>query len=73
MHQLARRTREIPIDAIRRNPRNPRTVFDEDALVELTHSIREFGMLQPIVVRRSATSRAPRAEPRRRALRAGDG
>ena len=36
---------------IRRNPRNPRTVFDEDALVELTHSIREFGLLQPIVVR----------------------
>src|SRR6476659_126582 len=42
---------DIPIDEIRRNPRNPRTVFDEDALVELTHSIREFGLLQPIVVR----------------------
>ena len=42
---------DIPIDDIRRNPRNPRTVFDEDALVELTHSIREFGMLQPVVVR----------------------
>jgi ParB family transcriptional regulator, chromosome partitioning protein len=42
---------DIPIDAIQRNPRNPRTVFDEDALVELTHSIREFGLLQPIVVR----------------------
>ncbi len=42
---------DIPIDQIRRNPRNPRTVFDEDALVELTHSIREFGLLQPIVVR----------------------
>ena len=42
---------DIPIDEIRRNPRNPRTVFDEDALVELTHSIREFGLLQPVVVR----------------------
>ncbi len=42
---------DIPIDQIRRNPRNPRTVFDEDALVELTHSIREFGLLQPVVVR----------------------
>ena len=42
---------DIPIDEIRRNPRNPRTVFDEDALAELTHSIREFGLLQPIVVR----------------------
>ena len=42
---------DVPIDDIRRNPRNPRTVFDEEALVELTHSIREFGLLQPIVVR----------------------
>lgn len=42
---------DIPIADIRRNPRNPRSVFDEDALVELTHSIREFGLLQPIVVR----------------------
>lgn len=42
---------EIPLDQIRRNPRNPRTVFDDDAMAELTHSIREFGLLQPIVVR----------------------
>ena len=42
---------DIPVGEIRRNPRNPRTVFDEDALVELTHSIREFGLLQPVVVR----------------------
>jgi ParB family chromosome partitioning protein len=42
---------EVPLDRIRRNPRNPRTVFDEDAMVELAHSIREFGLLQPIVVR----------------------
>ena len=42
---------DIPIEEIRRNPRNPRSVFDEDALVELTHSIREFGLLQPVVVR----------------------
>jgi ParB family chromosome partitioning protein len=42
---------EIPVSQIRRNPRNPRTVFDEDAMVELAHSIREFGLLQPIVVR----------------------
>ncbi len=42
---------EIPIDQIRRNPRNPRTVFDEEALEELAHSVREFGLLQPIVVR----------------------
>lgn len=33
------------------NAAQPRTVFDEDALAELVHSIREFGVLQPIVVR----------------------
>ena len=33
------------------NPRQPRTVFDEEALAELEHSVREFGLLQPIVVR----------------------
>lgn len=43
--------REIPLDLITPNPSNPRTVFDEDALAELEHSIREFGLLQPIVVR----------------------
>lgn len=42
---------EVPVDRIQRNVRNPRTVFDEDALAELTHSIKEFGLLQPIVVR----------------------
>ena len=42
---------EIPVDPIRPNPRQPRTVFDEDDLAELVHSIREIGVLQPIVVR----------------------
>jgi ParB family chromosome partitioning protein len=42
---------EVPVDAIRANPRQPRQVFDEEALAELAHSIREFGLLQPIVVR----------------------
>ncbi len=41
----------IPVDRIRPNPRQPRTVFDEDALNELVESIREVGVLQPIVVR----------------------
>lgn len=43
--------REIPLDSLHPNPRQPRRVFDEDALAELTHSIREFGLLQPVVVR----------------------
>ncbi|HET8926293.1 MAG TPA: ParB/RepB/Spo0J family partition protein [Microbacterium sp.] len=33
------------------NPRQPRSTFDEDDLAELMHSVREFGVLQPIVVR----------------------
>ncbi|MDT2004931.1 ParB/RepB/Spo0J family partition protein [Rhodococcus opacus] len=43
--------REIAPDLIERNPKQPRQVFDEDALAELVHSIREFGLMQPIVVR----------------------
>ncbi len=43
---------ELPLDAIRPNPRQPRTVFDEEALAELVESIREIGVLQPVVVRR---------------------
>ncbi|KQR17183.1 ParB/RepB/Spo0J family partition protein [Cellulomonas sp. Leaf334] len=42
---------ELPVGEIRPNPKQPRTVFDEDALEELVGSIREVGVLQPIVVR----------------------
>lgn len=42
---------ELPIDTIQANAKQPRQVFDEDALSELTHSVREFGVLQPVVVR----------------------
>jgi ParB family chromosome partitioning protein len=42
---------ELPVSAIKPNARQPRTVFDEDELGELVHSIREVGLLQPIVVR----------------------
>jgi len=43
--------REVRPDQIKTNPKQPRTVFDDEALAELTHSIKEFGVLQPIVVR----------------------
>lgn len=43
--------REVPTDSITSNPRQPRQVFDEEALAELEHSIRTFGLMQPIVVR----------------------
>ncbi|WP_241211321.1 ParB/RepB/Spo0J family partition protein [Brevibacterium aurantiacum] len=42
---------EIDVDLIDANPRQPRTFFDEDQLSELVHSIREIGVLQPVVVR----------------------
>ncbi|AQX15876.1 chromosome partitioning protein ParB [Tessaracoccus lapidicaptus] len=48
---------EIPVGSISPNPQQPRTVFDEDDLQELAESIREFGVLQPIVVRRAGEGR----------------
>ncbi|MET7659230.1 ParB/RepB/Spo0J family partition protein [Streptomyces sp. NPDC055059] len=48
---------ELPIDAITPNPRQPREVFDEDALAELVTSIKEVGLLQPVVVRQLSSSR----------------
>ncbi|WP_200212069.1 ParB/RepB/Spo0J family partition protein [Micromonospora coerulea] len=42
---------EIPVDSIVPNPKQPRQVFDEEALEELKTSIQEVGFLQPIVVR----------------------
>jgi ParB family chromosome partitioning protein len=44
-------SREAPIELIRRNPDQPRRTFREDDLVELSDSIREKGVLQPILVR----------------------
>ncbi|WP_436790568.1 ParB/RepB/Spo0J family partition protein [Yinghuangia sp. YIM S10712] len=44
---------ELPVDAIAPNPQQPRGVFSEDAMAELVHSIKEVGLLQPIVVRQT--------------------
>lgn len=44
---------EIPVSDIHPNRKQPRTVFDEDDMAELVHSVREIGVLQPIVVRTS--------------------
>jgi ParB family chromosome partitioning protein len=46
---------EIDIDLIDPNPRQPRTVFDPEALQELVASIKEIGILQPPVVRRNGS------------------
>ncbi|MEU3823892.1 ParB/RepB/Spo0J family partition protein [Streptomyces sp. NPDC029080] len=48
---------EIPLDAITPNPRQPREIFDEDALQELVTSIQEVGLLQPVVVRQLGPAR----------------
>ncbi|WP_187279692.1 ParB/RepB/Spo0J family partition protein [Quadrisphaera setariae] len=42
---------EVPIGSVSPNPRQPRQVFDEDAHAELVHSVKEIGVLQPVVVR----------------------
>ncbi|HIZ36830.1 MAG TPA: ParB/RepB/Spo0J family partition protein [Candidatus Ruania gallistercoris] len=46
---------EIPVAAVHRNAKQPRQVFDDDELNELASSIREVGVLQPVVVRPSGT------------------
>ncbi|MYQ81155.1 chromosome partitioning protein ParB [Streptomyces sp. CB01249] len=48
---------EVPLDSITPNPRQPREVFDEDALAELVTSIKEVGLLQPVVVRKIGADR----------------
>lgn len=44
---------EIPVGDVSPNPRQPRTVFDDQALAELSASIKAVGLLQPIIVRRT--------------------
>ena len=44
---------ELNIDELRPNPYQPRTIFDEDALNELAESIKENGVFQPIIVKKS--------------------
>lgn len=45
---------ELPIEELRPNPYQPRKVFDEEKLQELADSIREHGIFQPIIVKRSS-------------------
>lgn len=49
--ERARGARRVPIEFIRANPRNPRRKFGEEDLSELTASVKEKGILQPILVR----------------------
>lgn len=65
---------EVPLNSVTPNPRQPRQSFDEDALSELTVSIREVGLLQPIVVRATSPGRFElvMGERRWRAAQAAD-
>jgi ParB family chromosome partitioning protein len=49
--------KEIAVSAVAPNPRQPRRAFDEDALDELAESIRQVGLLQPVVVRAAGPGR----------------
>ncbi len=49
----------LPPSVIRPNPQQPRKEFHQDELEELIHSVAEFGVLQPIVVRPLATPEGP--------------
>jgi ParB family transcriptional regulator, chromosome partitioning protein len=53
---------ELPVTAIAPNPRQPRQVFDEEAMAELVHSVKEIGLLQPVVVRPVGTADETRYE-----------
>lgn len=47
----SRNSRRVPVEFLRPNPRNPRKAFEEADLADLTASIREKGIMQPILVR----------------------
>ena len=48
---------EVSVDSISPNPKQPRTVFNEEAMAELVASIKEIGILQPPVVRQTSAGR----------------
>lgn len=48
---IAPELRRLPVEMIAPNPRQPRRLFDEDALVGLSESVKERGVLQPVLVR----------------------
>src|SRR4029450_7832482 len=63
---------EVPVNAVAPNPKQPRTRFDDETIAALAASIREVGILQPLVVRRAADGRYEVIAGERR-LRAGKG
>ena len=66
--ERTRSQRRVPIEFVKPNPRNPRRAFADAELDELAASIRERGIIQPILVRtvRGAITRRSRGGSRRR-------
>jgi ParB family chromosome partitioning protein len=58
-----RAPRDVPIELVAPNPDQPRKSFDPDKLAELSASIREKGIIQPIVVRRNPRARPGQSDP----------
>jgi ParB family chromosome partitioning protein len=54
--------RQVPVSRIAPNPQQPRREFDDDEIARLARSIQQHGVLQPVVVRRTAGSEAPGGE-----------
>ncbi len=50
---IIKKISDIPVDVIEVNPDQPRRVFGEDELMELTESIKEYGVIQPVIVRKN--------------------
>ena len=49
---LQRKSVEVPLELIRTNPEQPRKYFSASELADLTSSIKEYGVLQPIILKR---------------------
>ena len=51
MPRAATSVQSVPIARVRPNPRQPRQLFNDERLAELAHSIREKGIIEPLIVR----------------------
>lgn len=50
---ILKKVTDIPVDIIEVNPDQPRRIFGEEELLELTESIREYGVIQPVIVKKN--------------------
>ena len=52
---IIKKVTEIPVDIIEVNPDQPRRIFGEDELMELTESVKKYGVIQPVIVKKNET------------------